>query len=195
MRLTKHTIVAWTLALLLATTPLAFAAEQPGQITPQNEYTQTVDDNTVSISYIVNTSGDQQLAQTKVNLTRIPSELELISDRTQTVERLAGNEKAVVTYKVRVPAETPTGNYTLHAKLTQKEHTLDSANYTIWVHYGDHQSNPETGSSESDTTETDTGGGGVGIMVEQDCGWTCIDDNIVSWIENLDLLPDWDFLS
>lgn len=197
MRLTKHTIVACTIALLLAATPLALAAEQPGQITPQSDYTQTVDDNTVSISYVVNTSGNQQLAQSEVNLTRVPSDLDLVSNRTQTVERIAGDEKAIVTYKVRIPADTPTGNYTLHAKLTQEQRVFDSANYTIWVHYGNQQTNSGGSKGSEDVTESEAseGGGGGAFMIEQDCGWTCFDDNIGSWFDDLDLLPDWDFFS
>lgn len=198
MRLTKLTIVACAV-LLLATAPIAAAqAGQPGQIAPDRDWTQTVDDNTVMITYVVNTSEKQALANTSVTITNHSSEIEVISNKTQEVERIRGDEQKRVSYDIHVPKNTEQGNYTVTANLSQNGQTLDSANYTVWVNYGDQQTDsPESGSSDSnrnaaEENESESRGGGAPIMVAQECGWLCTINNMVEGmkLKVLSYLPE-----
>lgn len=197
MRLTKLTIVACA-ALLLATVPLAAAqAGQPGQITPENAWTQTVDDNTVTITYVVNTSGNQALANSVVTIKNHSNELELASNRTQQLKGIRGGEQKRVSYGIRIPKDTEQGNYTVTANLSRNGQTLDSANYTVWVNYDNMQSDSsdssssesEGNSAEESGTDSEGEGGGGAIMAVRDCGLTCLDDNLWAYVKSL--LPEW----
>lgn len=167
--------LAIVLSLVLIATPVL--AAQPGQIQPDQEYTQTVSGNEVTITYNVSTEDSQPLREVTVEVVGVEGSLE-VPNRSVTFEEIPGDSVGKTNFRVVVPEGATNGKYNVSAVLVVGNQSVDSANYTVDIHDGaDTGGNAGSTSGSGDDSadigsgEEAEGGGVVGVFSCQ--SWWC----------------------
>lgn len=173
-----------TLAITLITVSLLTAGVHAGhhdslEVSAQNEYTMTVDDNALEVTFIVNNTASRPVQNATLTVTNISKDLELRSNETVELDRFNASETRLVSVTVYVPEGTPEGNYSISIAVQQGNHTLDNATGVVTAEYdGESQEGGQTTESstenddslEEETTDDEGGGGAVGVTGGSDSG-------------------------
>jgi len=181
---------------VLLTTAVVGGAATPGvsiAAQPQEEYTMTVDDNTVNATFLISNERERGQARTlTVNVTNASPELN-VTQQSASIEKIGANNTTIVSFPVRVSEGTPDGNYSVNISVYQGDRELANSSYTVWVHTDSSSDGGSSGDGESSSGDEEPGetddnesaaGGGGGFMV-QDRPW------YVDLYEPL--VPDFDF--